>query len=207
MYLPIDQLINKCGSQSIVELLPKLFIDINTASAEEKTALIDSDYNNFKLNSPLISLLDTNINTNTNKNINNNKGLSQQYLQEHYNDINTIISLFFNSKDELDIDSFDYIVFSYLGDFIVRYKNQYTANQPIGKSLYLDIQSVRIALVDEYTEKTWNKYYVFFNKGIKYVGGLFVLGFAFRFFHQNIFNGFNGFNIFNGYNNRRMIGL
>ena len=68
MYLPVNQLINKCGSQSIIELLPKLFIDINTASAEEKTALIDSDYNNFKLNSPLISLLDTNTNTNTNTN-------------------------------------------------------------------------------------------------------------------------------------------
>jgi hypothetical protein len=191
MYLPVNELINKCGSQSIVELLPKLFIDINTASAEEKTALIDSDYNNFKLNSPLISLLDTNTNTNTN----NNKGFSQQYLQDHYDDINTIISLFCNSKDELDIDSFDYIVFSYLGNFIVRYKNQDTANQPIGKSLYLDIQSVRIALIDEYTEKTWNKYYVFFNKGIKYVGGLFVFGFAFRFFYQ-IFH-----------NNRQMIGL
>ena len=161
MYLPVNELINKCGSQSIVELLPRLFIDINTASAEEKTALIDSDYNNFKLNSPLISLLDTNTNTN------NNKCFSQQYLQDHYDDINTIISLFCNSKDELDIASFDYIVFSYLGNFIVRYKNQDTANQPIGKSLYLDIQSVRIALIDEYTEKTWNKYYVFFNKGIK----------------------------------------
>ena len=116
-------------------------------------------------------------------------------------DINTIISLFCNSRDEIDIASFDYIVFSYLGDFIVRYKNQDTANQPIGKSLYLDIQSVRIALIDEYTEKTWNKYYVFFNKGIKYVGGLFVFGFAFRFFYQNFHN------VFNGYNNRRMISL
>ena len=197
MYLPVNQLINKCGSQSIIELLPRLFIDINTASAEEKRALIDSDYNNFKLNSPLISLLDTNTNTNTN----NNKGFSQQYLQDHYDDINTIISLFCNSRDELDIASFDYIVFSYLGDFIVRYKNQDTANQPIGKSLYLDIQSVRIALIDEYTEKTWNKYYVFFNKGIKYVGGLFVFGIAFRFFYQNFHN------VFNGYNNRRMISL
>ena len=46
----------------------------------------------------------------------------QQYLQDHYDDINTIISLFCNSRDELDIASFDYIVFSYLGDFIVRYK-------------------------------------------------------------------------------------
>ena len=202
MYLPVNQLINKCGSQYIVELLPKLFIDINTASAEEKRALIDSDYNNFKLNSPLISLLDTN--TNTNKNKNNNKCFSQQYLQDHYDDINTIISLFCNSRDEIDIASFDYIVFSYLGDFIVRYKNPDTANQPIGKSLYLDIQSVRIALIDEYTEKTWNKYYVFFNKGIKYVGGLFVFGFAFRFFYQNFHNVFNGYN---GFNNRRMISL
>ena len=197
MYLPVNQLINKCGSQSIIELLPRLFIDINTASAEEKTGLIDSDYNNFISNTPLLSLLDTNTNTNTN----NNKGLSQQYLQDHYDDINTIISLFCNSRDEIDIASFDYIVFSYLGDFIVRYKNQDTANQPIGKSLYLDIQSVRIALIDEYTEKTWNKYYVFFNKGIKYVGGLFVFGFAFRFFYQNFHN------VFNGYNNRRMISL
>jgi hypothetical protein len=197
MYLPIDQLINKCDRTFIVDLLPRLFIDINTASAEEKTALIDSDYNNFKLNTHLISILDTNTNTNTtNKNC-----LNQQYLQVHYNDINSIISLFCNSKDEVDIDSFDYIVFSYLGNFIVRYKNQDTANQPIGKSLYLDIQSVRIALIDEYTEKTWNKYYIFFNKGIKYVGGLFVFGFAFNFIRHNFYNVVNVNNI------RQLIGM
>ena len=197
MYLPIDELINKCGRQFIVDLLPRLFIDINTASAEDKTAMIDYDYNGLKLTSPLLSLAATNINTN------NNKGLSPKYLQEHYSDINTIINLFCYCKGEIDISSFDYVVFSYIGDFIVRYKNQNTANQPIGKSLYLDIQSVRIALVDEYTEKTWNKYYVFFNKGVKYVGGLFIFGFAFRFFHQNIFNVFNGFNC---YNKRQLIG-
>ena len=191
MYLPIDELINKCGRQFIVDLLPRLFININTASAEDKPAMIDYHYNGVKLTSPLLSLADTNIDTN------NNKGLSQQYLQEHYTDINTIINLFCYCKGEIDISSFDYVVFSYLGDFIVRYKNKNTANQPIGKSLYLDIQSVRIALVDEYTEKTWNKYYVFFNKGVKYVGGLFIFGFAFRFFHQNIFNVFNGFNCYN----------
>lgn len=193
MYLPIDELINKCGRQFIVDLLPRLFININTDSAEDKPVMIDYHYNGLKLTSPLLSLADTNINTN------NNKGLSQKYLQEHYSDINTIINLFCYCKGEIDISSFDYVVFSYLGDFIVRYKNKNTAYQPIGKSLYLDIQSVRIALVDEYTEKTWNKYYVFFNKGLKYVGGLLIFGFAFRFFHQNIFN------IFNGHNNRQLI--
>ena len=199
MYLPIDELINKCGRQFIVDLLPRLFININTASAEDKPSMIDYDYNSLKLSSPLLSLADTNIDTNTN----NNNGFSQKYLQEHYTDINTIISLFCYCKGEIDISSFDYVVFSYLGNFIVRYKNQDTVKNLIGKALYLDIQTVRIALVDEYTEKTWNKYYVFFNKGVKYVGGLFALGFAFRFCHQNIFNIFNSFNIFN---NRQLIG-
>ena len=195
MYLPIDELINKCGRQFIVDLLPRLFININTASAEDKPAMIDYHYNGVKLTSPLLSLADTNIDTNTNTN--NNNGFSQKYLQEHYTDINTIISLFCYCKGEIDISSFDYVVFSYLGNFIVRYKNQDTVKNLIGKALYLDIQTVRIALVDEYTEKTWNKYYVFFNKGVKYVGGLFIFGFAFRFFHQNIFNVFNGFNCYN----------
>ena len=199
MYLPIDKLINKCGRQFIVDLFPRLFININTASAEDKPSMIDYDYNSLKLSSPLLSLADTNTNTNTN----NNNGFSQKYLQEHYTDINTIISLFCYCKGEIDISSFDYVVFSYLGNFIVRYKNQDTVKNLIGKALYLDIQTVRIAVVDEYTEKTWNKYYVFFNKGVKYVGGLFALGFAFRFCHQNIFKIFNSFNIFN---NRQLIG-
>ena len=188
MYLPIDQLINKCGRQFIVDLLPKLFININTASAEDKPSLIDSDYNGLNLSFPLLSLADTNTNTNTNTN-------KLSYLHEHYADIRTIISLFHDCKDELDISSFDYIVFSYLGDFIVRYKNQETAKSHIGKSLYLDIQSVRIALVDEHTERTWNKYYNLFNYTVKYVGGLFVFGFTFNFVRHNF------------YNMRRMIGL
>ena len=120
MYLPIDKLINKCGRQFIVDLLPRLFININTASAEDKPSMIDYDYNSLKLSSPLLSLADTNTNTNTN----NNNGFSQKYLQEHYTDINTIISLFCYCKGEIDISSFDYVVFSYLGmdyrDYIVQ---------------------------------------------------------------------------------------
>ena len=56
MYLPIDELINKCGKQFIVDLLPKLFININTASAEDKSSMIDYHYNGVKLTSPLLSL-------------------------------------------------------------------------------------------------------------------------------------------------------
>jgi hypothetical protein len=184
-YLPIDQLIKKCGRQYIVDLIPSLFIQINTASAKDKTALFDYTYVGNTLNTipNMYSYIQQDITS------------KQQHIKEHLDDIQTIINICYDCKQELDIASFDYVVFSYLGDFTVKYENQVSDYKSSGKSLYLDIQAVRIALVDENIRQQWDKYYSIFNTGIKFLGGLFLFRFTYNYF-GNYFYGM-----------RKMIGM
>jgi len=169
-YLPIDQLITKCGRQFMIDMLPSLFIEINTSSAKDKTALFDYTYNGQFLNK--IPDMETYI----------KQGITskQDHIREHLEDIQTIIDIFSECKDKLNIDNYDYVVFSYLGDFTVKYENQAQLGSS-GKSLYLDIQAVRIALVDDMIRKQWNNYYSIFNSGIKYIAGFFLFKFGYNY--------------------------
>jgi hypothetical protein len=176
-YLPIDQLISKCGRQFIIDMLPSLFIEINTYSAKDKTALFDYTYLGKSLNK--IPDLETYI----------KQGVTskQEHVKEHLEDIQTIIDIFSECKDKSNIDIYDYVVFSYLGDFTVKYENQVSDYKNpdkslyFGKSLYLDIQAVRIALIDEIIRRQWTGYYNIFNTGIKYIGGLILFKFSYSY--------------------------
>lgn len=185
-YLPIDQLINRCGRQFMIDMLPSLFIKINTYSAKDKTALFDYTYVGNSLNK--IPDLETYIKQDfTSK---------EQHIKEHMEDIQTIIDIFSECKDKMSIDNYDYVVFSYLGDFTVKYENQAgLGTGTSGKSLYLDIQAVRISLIDEIIRRQWTSYYSIFNTGIKYIGGLIL----FRFGYNYLGNYF--------YSMRKMIGM
>jgi len=170
-YLSIDQLISKCGRQFIIDMLPSLFIEINTSSAKDKTALFDYTYIDKSLNK--IPNLETYI----------KQGITskQEHVKEHLEDIQTIIDIFSECKDKSNIDIYDYLVFSYLGDFTVKYENQVSDYKHSGKSLYLDIQAVRIALIDEIIRRQWTGYYNIFNTGIKYIGGLILFKFSYSY--------------------------
>lgn len=169
-YLPIGQLINRCGRQFMIDMLPSLFIEINTYSAKDKTSLFDYTYIGNSLNK--IPDLETYIKQDISS--------KEQHIKEHLEDIQTIIDIFSECKDKICIDNYNYVVFSYLGDFTVKYENQVGLGSS-GKSLYLDIQAVRIALIDEIIRKQWIGYYSLFNIGIKYITGLFLFRIGYNY--------------------------
>ncbi len=172
-FLPIDELISKCGRQYIVNMLPSLFIEINTTSTSIKDDLVMYDYT--YTSNILNTIHDMEIWRNP-PDYN-----SKQHIRKHLEDIQTIINIYSDCKDKLIINNYDYIVISYFGDFKLRYKNQISDYKSSGKSLYLDIQAVRIALIDEITRRQWNNYYSIFNTGIKYIGGLFLFKFSYNY--------------------------
>ena len=188
MYYSIDELIQQCGRQNAISILPGLFININTSSAEEKKPIIEYEYegvfstSSFTLTNILIQEL-------IQKSARDNKHLSYML-----SDLVAIVALFYDCRNSIDVSDVDYIVFSYLGDFQLRFKNTCAVDKPYGKALYLDIQSLRIALIDEHTTQIWQRNYMVFRNGVKMIGGYFLFKYVANFM---------GFN----FNFRRMIGM
>ena len=177
MYSSIDKLIQQCGRQYIINLLPSLFIKINTSSAEEKFPIFAFEYDDYSdWNSVLTTLKEQTV------------ACTSAYIKEHINDIYSIVDILGHCKKELNIEKYDYIVFSYLGDYIVRYRNQNKDSRWRKQALYLDIQAVRIALIDESVRRTWLKYYAFLNNGFKFFGGYVALRFIFSLFNYNTYS-------------------
>jgi hypothetical protein len=171
MYSSIDNLVYQCGQSFIVDLLPSLFTKIDTTSAEEKEAIMDFDYNG--------SLIST-YNDISNYAEQNLKDTNIKIIFDTMYDLTTVINLCneCKSKSTIDIETVDYIVISNLGHFNVRCKNVNSVNNQFKKSLYLDMQSVRIALIDEQTRRTWERYSKMFRNGAKIFCGYFI----FRYF-------------------------
>ena len=167
----IDQLITYCGRQFAVDLIPSLFIKISTASAEEKKVLIDFEYNNK--NMPTFTFISDVIKTESTKN---------KHMVDILSDLTTIMRLFEEFNTNIDINNVDYIVISYLGDFQLRFKNLASKEEPFGKALYLDIQTVRIALIDEQIRRKWLYSYSIFRNGLVFFSGYFVFKYCANFF-------------------------
>ena len=116
------------------------------------------------------------------------------HLTKMLEELVSIVALFYDSRNSIDVSDVDYIVISYLGDFQLRFKNTTSIDKPYGKALYLDIQSLRIALIDEQTMQIWKRNYMVFRTGVKVIGGYFLFKYVANFM---------GFN----FNFRRMIGM
>ena len=170
----IDQLITYCGRKFALDLIPSLFIKISTASAEEKKVLIDFEYNNKNDSSvmPTFRFISDVINTESFKN---------KHMVDILSDLTTIMRLFEDFKTTIDINNVDYIVISYLGDFQLRFKNLASKEEPFGKALYLDIQTVRIALIDEQIRRKWLYSYSIFRNGLVFFSGYFVFKYCANF--------------------------
>jgi hypothetical protein len=170
----IDQLITYCGRQFALDLIPSLFIKISTASAEEKKVLIDLEYNNKNDGNvmPTFTFISDVINVESFKN---------KHLVDILCDLTTIMRLFEEYNTKIDIYNVDYIVFSYLGDFQLRFKNRTAKEEPFGKALYLDIQTVRIALIDEQIRRKWLYSYSIFKNGLAVFSGYFVFRYCANF--------------------------
>jgi hypothetical protein len=118
--MSLQYLINKCGKDTVIKLLPSLFITVDTDKIDTKNIICDNYYY---------------INPQTNIDCEN---------------IESIVALF----DEIAIDKsmVDSVVISYLGEKHFRFKTG--SDNKFGKTLYLDVQAVRIALTDLLTEQT-----------------------------------------------------
>jgi len=155
----IQNLIEKCGKQNVLKILPSLFITIDTEKIENNQLLCDTDY--FEESQTIIETLYKNLN-------------KSDYETVH--EIVPIIHLFHEiAIDKAMVDS---VVITYLGQNCVRYKNR--SEKRFGKSLYLDVHAVRIALTDMQTEQTVRRY---IGNGLKLCIG----AFFFSFLHKQHF--------------------
>ena len=149
----MNQLIEKIGKSRVVELLPSLFITIDTNKFEESQLMYD-----YKDLVPTTFLV---INDFAKHNI-------KKFTGTIY-DIAPIVELINDLPDvATDIDC---IYVSYLGKYVVRMKNNGSNH---GKSLYLDAHTVRIAITDMQT-------YQVVNRGLISAGALLFMFFTHNF--------------------------
>lgn len=182
MVYAIEKLIQQCGHENAMAILPGLFIKINTESAIEKKPILEYEYDGH-LNLLSCSVPNTLIQEYIEKFAKDNK-----HLTNMLNDVISIVGLFYDCRNIIDVSDVDYIVISYLGDFQLRFKNTTSTNKPYGKALYLDIQSFRIALIDEHTMQIWRRNYMVFRNGVKVLGGYLVFKYVLNFFGINYYN-------------------
>lgn len=145
--MSIKNLIEKCGKKTVLKMLPGLFITVDTEKIENNPLLYDTDY--FAESHDALY-----------KNL-------YKCDSETIHDIAPIIELF--HEIAIDKASVDSVVITYLGQNCVRYKN--LSEKRFGKSLYLDVHAVRIALTDMQTEQTVCR---FFRNGFKLCVGAFL---------------------------------
>lgn len=135
----MNQLIEKTGKSTVVDLLPSLFITIDTNNFKETEIMYD--YQGLVPNT--ISI----INDFAKHNLKDFTGTIY--------DIAPVVELINDLPDvAADVDC---IYVSYLGKHVVRMKNAETNH---GKSLYLDVHTVRIALTDMQTYQVVNRGFI-----------------------------------------------
>jgi hypothetical protein len=130
----MNQFIEKNGKSRVVDLLPSLFITIDTNKYEKKEIIYDCQ-TTFPY---IIEFAKHNI---------------KDFTGTIY-DIAPIVELINEIPANKLPSNIDCIFVSYLGKYIVQMKN--TGSNQHGKSLYLDVHTVRIALTDMQTQKYVN---------------------------------------------------
>ena len=157
--MSLQYLIENCGTQKVINLLPSLFITIDTEKVDTKNIICENDY--F---------------------INPQNVVNSLYAKDYENMIEIIYNLapIVELFHEIAIDKamYDSVVISYLGEKHLRFKNK--SDKKFGKTLYLDVQTVRIALTDMQTQQTVSR---IFGTGLKLCIGTVL----FSFFHIHYF--------------------
>ena len=161
----LQYLIDKYGKDKVIKLLPTLFITIDTDKIDTNNIICENDY--FMNPQTTVNTLYKNI-------------FSDNYENtiEIIHNIAPIVELF----HEIAIDKamYDSVVISYLGKKHIRFKNG--SDKKFGKTLYLDVQALRIALTDMQTEQTVRR---LFANGLKICAGAFM----FAFLHKHHYLG------------------
>jgi hypothetical protein len=165
--MSLQYLIDKCGKQKVINLLPSLFITVDTEKVDTKNIICENDY--FINPQNVVDALYKNKYTDNYEN-----------MIEIIHNLEPIVVLF----HEMAIDKamYDAVVISYLGTKHLRFKNK--SDKKFGKTLYLDVQTVRIALTDMQTKQTVSK---IFGNGLKFCIGTVI----FSFFHRHYFDNIN----------------
>jgi hypothetical protein len=165
--MSLQYLIEKCGTQKVINLLPSLFITVDTEKIDAENIICENDY--F---------------------INPQNVVNALYKSEYADKYENMIEIIYNVPPivelfhEMAIDKaiYDSVVISYLGKKHLRFKNK--SDKKFGKTLYLDVQTVRIALTDMQTKQTVSRY---FGNGVKLCIGTVL----FSFFHRHYFDNIN----------------
>ena len=168
--MSLQYLIDKCGKQKVINLLPSLFITIDTKKVDTENIICENDYFiNPKSTVDALYIL-----------------FKSEYADNYENMIEIIHNLapIVELFHEMAIDKamYDSVVISYLGKKHLRFKNK--SDKKFGKTLYLDVQTVRIALTDMQTKQTVSRY---FGNGLKLCLGTVL----FSFFHRHYFDNIN----------------
>jgi len=164
--MSLQYLIDKCGKQKVINLLPSLFITVDTEKIDAENIICENDY--F---------------------INPQNVVNALYKSKYADDYENMIEIIYNVAPivelfhEMAIDKamYDSVVISYLGKKHLRFKNK--SDKKFGKTLYLDVQTVRIALTDMQTKQTVSK---IFGTGLKLCIGTVLFSFFHRHYFDNI---------------------
>ena len=163
--MSLQYLIENCGKQKVINLLPSLFITIDTEKVDAENIICENDY--F---------------------INPQNVVNTLYKSKYADDYEIMIEMIHNLAPivglfhEIAIDKamYDAVVISYLGKKHLRFKNK--SDKKFGKTLYLDVQTVRIALTDMQMKQTVS---TLFGTGLKLCIGTII----FSLFHVRYFGG------------------
>jgi hypothetical protein len=88
-------------------------------------------------------------------------------------------------KCDIKYDDFDNLVISNMGKYNVILK---LANDDKGKSLYLDIQAIRIDMIDKQTTDNFNYYYNMFNYGLNTCISVLTFQYVYSDVYKNMLN-------------------
>jgi hypothetical protein len=145
--MSLQNLINKCGTQKVINLLPSLFITVDTDKIDTENIICENDY--FMNPQNVVNVL-----------YKSDCAYDYEIMIEMIHNLAPIVELF----HEMAIDKamYDSVVISYLGKKHLRFNNK--SDKKFGKTLYLDVHTVRIALTDMQTKQTISR---IFGTGLK----------------------------------------
>ena len=170
MYKPLPTLIKEIGGNFVIHNFVNYAIDISTSKALEAPNTFE--YNlNLKKGDGFFHIFSIIHNLKQN--------IEFTSLDKHY-ELTCVLELFniIINRKIFDLEKYDFFVISNMGKYNVRFAiNSGEDRVANGTSLYLDIQAIRIAIIDEQLNNKFNFYYNVFNYGLKFFIGGYLLSF------------------------------
>jgi hypothetical protein len=169
MYKPLPTLINEIGRTFVIDNFVNYAIDISTSKALEAPNTFE--YNlNLKNGDGFFHIYSI---------IHNLKQNNEFAKLDKDYELTCVLELFniIINMNVIDLEKYDYFVISNMGKYNVQFAINSGKDATIGKTLYLDIQAIRIAIIDEQVNNKFNFYYNIFNYGVKFFIGGYLLSF------------------------------